>query len=212
MFRSTVVTMLDISAIKFSKKEYLLTTALFVIISLAGNVFAEEPKKYEGEFWSKGTHYQVTGETVPIAEDGIHDPTNISALFGLQLPEEALVDFPRDSAGLTDWVQALEKGHIEPRSDLEGTGPALKPLELDIIFANTGSMPKVLFPHKQHTEWLACKNCHPDIFVQQKGANKFNMMDVLTGKYCGVCHGKIAFAPTKNCFRCHSVPDAKKSK
>ena len=167
---------------------------------------AEETKKFEGQFWSKGKHFQITGEVVPIAEDGIHDPSNISALFGLQHPQEAMQHFPRDSAGLIDWVQALQKGHIAPRSDLHGTGEDLKPIELDIIFDDTGSMPKVLFPHKQHTQWLACKNCHPDIFIEKKGANKIQMNDVLTGKYCGVCHGKIAFAPTKNCMRCHSVP------
>jgi len=161
--------------------------------------------EFNGQFWSKGSHYQITGKAVPIAEDGIHDPTNITAMFGLQLPEVAMEHFPRDSAGLTDWVQALAKGHIEPRSDINGLEPDLKPIDLDIIFEDTGAMPKVLFPHRQHTEWLACKNCHPAIFKKKKGANKFKMEDVLRGKYCGVCHGKIAFAPTKNCMRCHSV-------
>jgi len=165
--------------------------------------------KFNGQFWSKGTHFQVTGKSVPIAEDGIHDPSNITAMFGLQLPEMAMGDFPRDSAGLTDWVQALKKGHIAPRSDVEGIGPDLNPIDLDIIFADTGTMPKVLFPHRQHTEWLACKNCHPAIFVKKKGANDIKMTDVLTGKFCGVCHGKIAFAPTKNCMRCHSVASSK---
>ena len=182
----------------------------FSVILLASlSSFANAKDKYEGEFWSKGKHFQLTGEVVHIAEDGIHDPTNITAMYGLQPPEDALADFPRDSAGLTDWVQALEKGQIAPRSDLLGEGPDLKPLKLDILFKNTGAMPQVLFPHKQHTEWLACKNCHPDIFVQKKGANAFKMADILNGKYCGVCHGKIAFAPTKNCMRCHSVEKSK---
>ena len=183
-----------------------------LVSSVSGVVCAQESaaqEKFQGQFWSKGAHFQVTGKAVPIAEDGIHDPSNITAMFGLQLPEVAMGEFPRDSAGLTDWVQALKLGHIEPRSDMNGTGPNLKPIDLDIIFADTGAMPKVLFPHRQHTEWLACKNCHPAIFVKKKGANDIAMMDVLTGKFCGVCHGKIAFAPTKNCMRCHSVPVAK---
>jgi len=160
-------------------------------------------------FGVKESHFQVTGEAVPIAEDGIHDPTNITAMFGLQLPEVAMGAFPRDSAGLTDWVQTLNKGHIAPRSDMNGTGPDLKPIDLDIIFSDTGAMPKVLFPHRQHTQWLACKNCHPAIFVKKKGANDIAMMDVLSGKFCGVCQGKIAFAPKKNCMRCHSVSTTK---
>ncbi len=170
---------------------------------------ASAEEKFTDEFWSKGSHYQVDGKAVPIAEDGIHDPMNMTAMFGLQLPEVAMENFPRDSAGLIDWVQVLKLGHIEPRSDIHGLEPNLKPIDLDILFKDTGAMPHVLFPHRQHTEWLACKNCHPAIFVKKKGANDIKMMDVLTGKYCGVCHGKIAFAPTKNCMRCHSVPKGK---
>lgn len=178
---------------------------IFCIAVLLVSQYAMSADKLNGEFWSKGTHFQITGEAVPIAEDGIHDPTNITAMFGLQLPEVAMDLFPRDEGGLTDWVQALKQGHIAPRSDLEGTGNDVKPIDLDIIFANTGSMPKVLFQHRQHTEWLACKSCHPAIFKKKKSTTKMNMMDVLSGKYCGVCHGKIAFAPTKNCMRCHSI-------
>lgn len=172
------------------------------------SVSAED--RFEGAFWSKGTHFQITGEVVPIGEDGIHDPMNNSAMGGLQPPVEAMRDFPRDAAGLLDWVQTLKQGHIAPRSDIMGQGEALKPLDLDIVFTDTGAMPNVLFPHWQHTEWLACKNCHPAIFVEKKGANQIQMDDILTGKYCGLCHGKIAFAPTKNCMRCHSVPKVEK--
>ena len=183
--------------------------SISILLAVISASAVAKDNKFEGQFWTKGTHFQVTGEAVPIAEDGIHDPSNITAMFGLQLPEVAMGEFPRDSAGLTDWVQALNQGHIAPRSDLNGTGEDLKPFDLDIIFPDTGAMPKVLFPHRQHTQWLACKNCHPDIFVKKKGANDIKMTDVLTGKFCGVCHGKIAFAPTKNCMRCHSVASKK---
>ena len=192
---------------------------IFVILfgfTLTSLLFAAEQKKLVDQFWSTGKHYQLTGEVALIAEDGIHDPSNITALYGLQSPVDAMKNFPRDEAGLIDWVQALRKGHIAPRSDLHGTNKDLKPLDLDIIFTDTGSMPKVRFPHKAHTEWLTCKNCHPGIFKQKKGANIIKMDDIagkgnpemddiLKGKYCGVCHGKVSFAPTKNCRRCHSV-------
>ena len=178
---------------------------LVFAICLSLNLNAKEADKFKGQFWSKGKHFQLTGAVVVLAEDGIHDPTNISAMYGLQQPVDAMGKFPRDSAGLLDWVKTLEKGYIEPRSDLNGTGKPLKPLNLDIVFDKTGVMPKVLFPHKQHTEWLGCENCHPAIFIKKKGANKFKMADVLAGKYCGVCHGKVAFAPTLNCQRCHSI-------
>jgi c(7)-type cytochrome triheme protein len=77
---------------------------------------------------------------------------------------------------------------------------------MDIIFTDTGSMPYVRFPHLSHTLWLDCSNCHPSIFVQKKGANNIAMTDILQGRFCGLCHGKVSFPPTLNCTRCHSVP------
>ncbi len=192
--------------LQLNRNRYCSTLVLCgILLGASFAISAKDKNAYEGQFWSTGKHFQISGETVAIAEDGIHDPTNITALFGLQPPEEAMRNFPRDSAGLIDWVQTLDKGHIAPRSDLHGVGENLQPIELDIIFTAISAMNPVLFQHKQHTAWLACENCHPAIFVKKKGANKFTMADILNGKYCGVCHGKVAFAPTKNCIRCHSV-------
>jgi c(7)-type cytochrome triheme protein len=64
-------------------------------------------------------------------------------------------------------------------------------------------MPDVVYPHKQHTEWLDCSNCHPAIFIPQKGANQISMASILLGQKCGVCHGKVAF-PVSECRLCHS--------
>ncbi|KAF0192820.1 MAG: hypothetical protein FD165_590 [Gammaproteobacteria bacterium] len=152
----------------------------------------------------RGKHFQTEGKVVPVEKDGIHDPVNASVGY-LQPPHVAMTDFPRDSAGLTNWVETVDKGLIAPRADLLGHAQ-MKLLDTDIIFADTGAMPKVRFPHKAHTEWLDCSNCHPAIFKQQKGTSNIAMTDVLQGQYCGVCHGKVAFAPTLNCMRCHSVP------
>jgi len=172
------------------------------------NILAEE--KFDGAFWQTAEHYQTTGKIVPLEEDGIHDPSNDSAMFALQRPVDAMSDFPRDSAGLTNWVKVIQDGHILPRSDISGEAPPLKPLELDIVFTDTGAMPNVLFPHKEHTEWLTCSNCHPALFKKEKGSTDIKMDDIFKGKFCGLCHGKIAFSPTKNCMRCHSVEQAKK--
>ena len=153
--------------------------------------------------YSKGLHFQTEGEVVPIEEDGIHDPEN-SAVKVLQKPYEAMKDFPRDSQGIIDWVQVLRQGLIDPRKSLTGE-EQMFPVDFDIIFRNTGSMPNVRFPHQAHTEWLTCANCHPLIFIPQKGGNPITMSGIIQGKYCGVCHGKVAFPPTMNCGRCHSV-------
>lgn len=156
----------------------------------------------------RGRHYQTESEDIPVHEDGIHDPAN-PAVHMLQLPSEALIGFPRDSAGITDWVQAIKQGMIAPRADIDGNSQK-QTLDLDIIFTDTGAMPHVRFPHLSHTLWLDCSNCHPAVFVQKKGANNIAMNDIYQGKYCGLCHGKVAFPPTLNCARCHSVSTAGK--
>jgi c(7)-type cytochrome triheme protein len=166
----------------------------------------EKQKPEETNFvYSRGLHFQTEGEVIPIEEDGIHDPEN-SAVKVLQPPYESMKDFPRDSQGIIDWVQTLEQGYIDPRKSRTGA-EEMFPVDFDIIFKNTGSMPHVRFPHRQHTEWLTCANCHPLIFIPQKGGNPITMSGIIQGKYCGVCHGKVAFPPTMNCGRCHSVPN-----
>lgn len=169
---------------------------------------AEDTQQPEKPFWAGGKHYQLTGEVVLVEEDGIHDPTNDTVKV-LQQPFEAMSEFPRDSQGIINWVQVLEQGLIDPRANLDGT-EEMFPVDFDIIFKNTASMPNVRFPHRQHTEWLTCANCHPAIFIPQKGANPVSMSAIIEGRYCGVCHGKVAFPPTMNCGRCHSVPREKK--
>lgn len=78
-------------------------------------------------------------------------------------------------------------------------------MDFDIIMKNTMQMPWVRFPHKPHTQWLACSNCHPKIFIPREHANPISMTKVLRGQYCGVCHDKVAFSLFM-CERCHSVP------
>jgi c(7)-type cytochrome triheme protein len=63
----------------------------------------------------------------------------------------------------------------------------------------------VLFPHRPHTEWLDCENCHDKLFKKKAGETPINMFQVLQGEYCGRCHGAVAF-PLTECRRCHSVP------
>ena len=81
----------------------------------------------------------------------------------------------------------------------------IRVLNLDVLLPRTGEMPMVLFPHRQHTEWLDCSNCHEDLFKSKAGATKgLNMFQILQGEYCGLCHGAVAF-PLTECKRCHSV-------
>lgn len=150
---------------------------------------------------------------LPPAKDGIHDPKNDGTLV-LQPPLDSFSTLPKANSGnRVDWVKALNDGDIEPRFDR--IDPDIKPiiLDLNIVREVKGSMPDVVYPHKQHTEWLDCSNCHPAIFIPKKGANNISMASILLGKQCGVCHGKVAF-PVSECRKCHSQnkPIAKTTK
>lgn len=141
----------------------------------------------------------------PLAQDGLHDPRN-PGLSLLQQPAEALAPLPRDTAGnRVRWVQALDAGLIAPRSTLR-PGTEVRLLDQDIIVSRNGSMPAVRFPHRQHTLWLDCSNCHEGLFKARAGANRFSMTAILNGEQCGLCHGAVSF-PLTECNRCHSVPN-----
>jgi c(7)-type cytochrome triheme protein len=142
---------------------------------------------------------------LPPPQDGIHDPTNDGTLQ-LQAPLEAFAALPKSNAGnQIDWVRALAENRIAPRADRVDPKAEMALLDLNIVREVKGSMPDVVYPHKSHTQWLDCSNCHPSIFVPQKGANQISMASILLGQKCGVCHGKVAF-PVSECRRCHSKP------
>ena len=140
---------------------------------------------------------------VPIAKDGVHDPDS-PAVGVLQEPAEALALLPPDTAGNgVNWVRALDEGHIRPRTNiLPETQVNLR--LTDVLLKNTGEMPMVRFPHRQHTAWLDCSNCHDKLFEQRAGATRINMLLNLQGEKCGQCHGAVSF-PLTECLRCHSV-------
>ncbi len=139
----------------------------------------------------------------PPAEDEIHDPSNDGTL-ALQAPLTAFNDLPRSNAGnRVDWVKSLGDRKIAPRADRIDPKAVPAVMDLNIVREVKGSMPDVVYPHKQHTEWLDCSNCHPAIFKPQKGANQISMAAILLGESCGVCHGKVAF-PVSECRLCHS--------
>jgi c(7)-type cytochrome triheme protein len=139
----------------------------------------------------------------PPAEDGIHDPAN-PGTHALQPPLAALGGMnPLAAGNRVNWVSSLESGKIKPRWDRDDPAANAVVMDLNIVREVKGSMPDVVYPHKQHTEWLDCSNCHPQIFIPQKGANQISMASIMLGQKCGVCHGKVAF-PVSECRLCHS--------
>jgi len=149
------------------------------------------------------------GTWLPLAKDGLHDPTN-PALSELQNPAEALSKLPPETSGnQVSWVKALEEGKINPRTNIY---PETKVKVLDkkeppdVLMKNTGELSMVLFPHRKHSEFLDCGNCHDGIFKSKVGGTPgFNMFAILQGEFCGRCHGAVAF-PLTECRRCHNTP------
>lgn len=140
---------------------------------------------------------------LPPPEDGIHDPAN-DGTHSLQPPLTAFASLAKSNNGnRVDWVKSLNEDKIRPRYDRNDPNANPMVMDLNIVREVKGSMPDVVYPHKQHTQWLDCSNCHPAIFIPQKGANQISMAAILLGQKCGVCHGKVAF-PVSDCRRCHS--------
>ncbi len=150
-----------------------------------------------------GLGYVSAGQWSALNDDGLHDVDN-AAILVLQKPADALRRLPGDNAGnQVDWVRAVQDGYIRPRSTLDGQRP-IEVFDLDVIMSDTGSLPGVRFPHRPHTLWLDCANCHDAIFKAEAGANAVTMSKILEGEYCGICHGAVAF-PLTECNRCHSL-------
>ncbi|MFQ5565480.1 MAG: c(7)-type cytochrome triheme domain-containing protein [Paracoccaceae bacterium] len=187
-----------------------LRTVLFLLAALSTSTCASEPedapeaaapakpaenpsviRSADGREWRR------------LAADGLHDPQNDMLRF-LQQPAEALSALPAGGpeGNQVDWVAALRQGAIVPRTNVFPE-TKIRVIDLDIVFTETAGQPFVVFPHRPHTEWLDCANCHPAIFIAKRGANDFGMFDVLQGEYCGRCHGAVSF-PLTECRRCHS--------
>jgi len=124
-------------------------------------------------------------------------------------PDVISLEFlPKDRYGFVDWVKALDDGVIAPRESLDKNAPAPDTkgrFDKDILIrSKMDFMPDVIFPHKQHNDWLKCSVCHPKIFKMKAGETPITMVGIWQGEFCGRCHDRVAF-PTRNCFKCHSV-------
>ncbi len=117
-------------------------------------------------------------------------------------------NMPKERGGNgINWEQAEESGVIKLIDYIEGLSTKRPPMANQKDFAigaKVEGVPEIIFSHKKHTVWNGCEVCHPDIFVGvKKGVEKYSMIDLFAGKYCGACHGKVAF-PQSDCRRCHT--------
>jgi len=119
---------------------------------------------------------------------------------------------PRDEDNKVDWQRATQEGFINPLAsvDVDSGDEFIMDFRVVIKFNNM-LIKDVVFSHAVHTYWLNCNTCHPKIFRPEVASNRMTMKEMRAGKYCGHCHGKVAF-PTEiidapnfraNCLRCH---------
>lgn len=113
-------------------------------------------------------------------------------------------DLPPDEFGNEiDWSEMMRRGRIQPRHYLNEPPPDApfdKVLKLEAAW---GRIPPAVFPHKEHTQWVDCDTCHPDLFnIKKKTTEHFSMDRILKGEFCGYCHMQVAF-PMDACERCH---------
>ncbi|WP_206485986.1 DUF1566 domain-containing protein [Thalassotalea sp. G2M2-11] len=136
--------------------------------------------------------------------DGVHALTNPD-VTKLQTYEDTLSFLPKDSSGHPDWAKALNQQLIEPRSHkYADQAEQMIIWQQDIIYKDTATMPWVVFPHKTHTQWLSCKNCHEKLFSSSQNKANISMASIYMGNHCGACHGRVAFN-VNTCERCHSI-------
>jgi c(7)-type cytochrome triheme protein len=111
---------------------------------------------------------------------------------------------PSDYGNLIDWNRAVLMGRIRPKQSIFEDDyapiPFDKEIKLEAVWSNS---PEAIFPHKAHTMWLDCANCHPGVFnIKKKGTKSLTMSNILDGEFCGACHLNVAF-PLDDCVRCH---------
>ena len=110
---------------------------------------------------------------------------------------------PKDRYGLIDWVRMLKDKLITPKESFSPEDKEEPPFDMDIVMpAKTGLIDGAYFPHSTHSMWLKCENCHVNLFLPVAGVNNLTMSELVKGKACGVCHGKVSF-PLNDCGRCH---------
>lgn len=144
-------------------------------------------------------------QALPEGEEPVSAPDAVRPPIERTLnPDSARALLPRDHAGNVDWVAALRRGVISPRSVLPGRRAPSEPafqFAYDFYFAGPDTAFDAVFPHSTHTELLACQHCHPRIVRYR--TNTITMGDIFQGRSCGACHGKVAFPVVTGCERCH---------
>ena len=119
--------------------------------------------------------------------------------------KEFTAKFPKGIYGV-NWEAAERSGVIQPVDFVEGLSvkkPPMRSREDFTVKAGYSWVHPIGFSHEKHSTWNGCELCHPEIFpAAKKGTIRYSMFANIEGRYCGACHGKVAF-PLNHCQGCH---------
>jgi len=155
---------------------------------------------------------------VPFIDPAIEEMKKAIALAEARAKEpppanwvEMFKRLPKDDEDNIDWMAALTDKIITPSGQYDPEVADVGKTEDFDVELSTSGKPKrmVVFSHESHTKWLTCTNCHPVIFKKEAGTAKITMDAIDNGKYCGVCHDKVAIAQPSGCKGCHRVKKKK---
>jgi c(7)-type cytochrome triheme protein len=113
--------------------------------------------------------------------------------------------FPKGIYGV-DWEAAEKNGSVKPVDFLPGISIKKGNIQSRADFSIKAGLEwvnPVIFSHEKHAIWNGCELCHPEIFpTARKETVTYSMFSNIDGRYCGACHGKVAF-PLNDCSGCH---------
>lgn len=159
-------------------------------------------------------HNGKTAFTVEASDSDEKDNSNCNRCHSVGKAIEPKQDFykfvedlPKSRFGnRVDWLKAEDEGLIKLKDYLKGISIKRGKLNVphDVVMdAQFAEMPDIIFSHEKHAVWNGCELCHPQIFRIKKASTVFEMQDIFDGKYCGACHGKVAFT-NMDCQLCHT--------
>ena len=108
-----------------------------------------------------------------------------------------------------DWNKAEASGVVKVKDYIEGVSFESENMVSNFrdepLAPRLPGLPGIIFSHKKHVKWSGCGMCHPEPFALETGKTKMSMKEISEGKFCGRCHGSVAF-PLNDCNKCHSKP------
>ncbi|MFQ5735238.1 MAG: c(7)-type cytochrome triheme domain-containing protein [Thermodesulfobacteriota bacterium] len=115
---------------------------------------------------------------------------------------------PLDRFGSIDWVYLRSVQAIKPVKSLDGEAREKVRDNVILFESPMEGISTVPFDHKTHSSRIRCASCHPALFKKVLGGNKVDSKAMARGKFCGYCHGKVAFRFAE-CNKCHTTGEYK---